>query len=300
MLQGKVVVVTGAGRGIGRAIALAMARQGARVLVNDIGVGLGGDVEGENPADQVAAEIAAAGGEAAANRDSVADWSGAQAIIAAALDSFGRIDAVVNNAAILRDTIFHRMEPADWDAVIQVDLNGAFYVSRAAIAHFRAQESGAFVHIISTSGLAGNFGQAAYSAAKAGLAALSKSIAIDAARFNVRSNCIAPSAWTRMTSSIPETPENLARIEQRKQVTPDKNAPLAVYLASDAAAGVTGQIFATRKNEIFLMGQSRPLRGIHRSEGWTPQTVAEHAMPALRPVFYALDRNEHIFPWEPV
>ena len=300
MLQGKVVVVTGAGRGIGRAIALAMARQGARVLVNDIGVGLGGDVEGENPADQVAAEIVAAGGEAAANRDSVADWSGAQAIIAAALDSFGRIDAVVNNAAILRDTIFHRMEPADWDAVIQVDLNGAFYVSRAAIAHFRAQESGAFVHIISTSGLAGNFGQAAYSAAKAGLAALSKSIAIDAARFNVRSNCIAPSAWTRMTSSIPETPENLARIEQRKQVTPDKNAPLAVYLASDAAAGVTGQIFATRKNEIFLMGQSRPLRGIHRSEGWTPQTVAEHAMPALRPVFYALDRNEHIFPWEPV
>ena len=300
MLQGKVVVVTGAGRGIGRAIALAMARQGARVLVNDIGVGLAGDVEGENPADQVAAEIAAAGGEAAANRDSVADWSGAQAIIAAALDSFGRIDAVVNNAAILRDTIFHRMEPADWDAVIQVDLNGAFYVSRAAIAHFRAQESGAFVHIISTSGLAGNFGQAAYSAAKAGLAALSKSIAIDAARFNVRSNCIAPSAWTRMTSSIPETPENLARIEQRKQVTPDKNAPLAVYLASDAAAGVTGQIFATRKNEIFLMGQSRPLRGIHRSEGWTPQTVAEHAMPALRPVFYALDRNEHIFPWEPV
>ena len=300
MLQGKVVVVTGAGRGIGRAIALAMARQGARVLVNDIGVGLAGDVEGENPADQVAAEIVAAGGEAAANRDSVADWSGAQAIIAAALDSFGRIDAVVNNAAILRDTIFHRMEPADWDAVIQVDLNGAFYVSRAAIAHFRAQESGAFVHIISTSGLAGNFGQAAYSAAKAGLAALSKSIAIDAARFNVRSNCIAPSAWTRMTSSIPETPENLARIEQRKQVTPDKNAPLAVYLASDAAAGVTGQIFATRKNEIFLMGQSRPLRGIHRSEGWTPQTVAEHAMPALRPVFYALDRNEHIFPWEPV
>jgi len=300
MLQGKVVVVTGAGRGIGRAIALAMAREGARVVVNDIGVGLAGDAEAVNPADQVVAEIVAAGGEAASSSDSVADWNGAQAIVATALDRFGRIDAVVNNAAILRDTIFHRMEPSDWDAVIQVDLNGAFYVSRAAIPHFRAQESGAFVHMISTSGLAGNFGQSAYSAAKAGLAALSKSIAIDAARFNVRSNCVAPSAWTRMTSSIPETPENLARIEQRKQMTPDKNAPLVVFLASDAAAGVTGQIFATRMNEIFLMGQSRPLRGIHRSEGWTPQAVAEHALPALKPVFYPLDRNEHIFPWDPV
>jgi NAD(P)-dependent dehydrogenase (short-subunit alcohol dehydrogenase family) len=300
MLQGKVVVVTGAGRGIGRSIALAMAREGAKVVVNDIGVGLGGDAEAENPADRVVAEIAAAGGEATANSDSVADWGGAQAIVATALDRFGRIDAVVNNAAILRDTIFHRMNPDDWNAVIQVDLNGAFYVSRAAIPHFRTQESGAFVHIISTSGLAGNYGQAAYSAAKAGLAALSKSIAIDAQRFNVRSNCVAPSAWTRMTSSIPQTPENLSRIEQRKQVTPDKNAPLVVFLASDAAAGVTGQIFATRKNEIFLMGQSRPLRGIHRCEGWTPQTVSEHGMPALRPSFYPLDRNEHIFPWDPV
>src|SRR5690606_14275874 len=134
----------------------------------------------------------------------------------------------------------------------------------------------------------------------AGLASLSKSIAIDAQRYNVRSNCVAPSAWTRMTSYIPETAEKLARIEQRKQVTAAKNAPLVAYLASDAAAGITGQIFATRKNEIFLMGQSRPIRSIHRSEGWTPQTIAEHAVPALRSSFFPLDRNQDLFPWDPV
>jgi len=300
MLEGKVVVVTGAGRGIGREIALMAAREGARVIVNDIGVTLAGAAEAENPADAVVAEIRAAGGEAAASRDSVASWAGAQGIVAAAIEAFGRIDAVVNNAAILRDAIFHRLEPADWEAVIQVDLNGAFYVSRAAIPHFRAQEGGAFVHMISASGLAGNFGQSAYAAAKAGLVALSKSIAIDAARYGVRSNCVAPSAWTRMTGSIPETGDNLARIEQRRQVTPDKNAPLVVFLCGDAAAGVTGQVFATRKNEIFLMGQSRPLRGIHRGEGWTPQTVAEHAIPALRPSFYPLERNQDVFSWDPV
>jgi NAD(P)-dependent dehydrogenase (short-subunit alcohol dehydrogenase family) len=300
LMQGQVIVVTGAGRGIGRAIALAAAREGAQVVVNDIGVGLGGDAEAENPADTVVAEIAAMGGKAVANRDNVAAWDGAQGIMATAMDAFGRIDAVVNNAAILRDTIFHKLTPEDWGAVIQVNLTGAFLVSRAAIGQMRAQGGGAFVHIISNSGLAGNFGQSAYAASKAGLAALSKSIAIDAERFGVRSNCIAPSAWTRMTSSIPDTPENRARIEQRKLVTPDKNAPLAVYLASQAAKGVTGQIFATRMNEIFLMSQSRPLRGIHRDGGWTPQTVADHAIPALRAGFYPLERNEHVFPWDPV
>lgn len=300
MLEGKVAVVTGAGRGIGREAALAMAREGAKVVVNDLGVQLDGTAEGDNPADQVVADIRAGGGEAVASRDSVSAWDGAQRIVETALDSFGRIDCVVNNAGILRDTIFHKLPVEDWESVIQVNLNGAFYVSRAAIPHFRKQESGSFVHMISASGLAGNFGQAAYAAAKGGLAMLSKSIAIDAERFSVRSNCIAPSAWTRMTSSIPETEENLARIEQRKQVTPAKNVPLIVYLASDAAAGVTGQIFATRMNEIFLMGQSRPLRSVHRGEGWTPQTVETHAIPALKADFYPLERNQDVFSWDPV
>lgn len=298
--DGKVAIVTGAGGGVGRAHALELARRGAKVVVNDLGVGLGGGSEAVNPADEVVAEIKAAGGEAVSNYDSVDTWESAQRIIESAITAFGRIDGVINNAAILRDTIIHRLEPSDWDAVIRVNLNGAFYVSRAAIPHFKAQESGSFVHIISNSGLAGNFGQSAYAAAKAGLAALSKSIAIDCARYNVRSNCIAPSAWTRMTSSIPDTPENADRIEQRKQVTPAKNAPLAIYLLSDQAAEVNAQIFAVRKNELFLMGQSRPLRGIHRSEGWDPETIAEHAIPALKSSFYGLDRNQDVFPWDPV
>lgn len=300
MLEGKVVIVTGAGRGIGRDIALLMAKEGAKVVVNDLGVALDGTGGETSPAQQVVDEIRAAGGEAVPNFDSVASWESAQKIVQTALDSFGRIDCVVNNAGILRDIMFHKMEPQDWEMVIQVMLHGAFYMSRAAITHFKAQESGNFVHMISASGLAGNYGQAAYASAKAGMVGLSKSIAIDAQKYNVRSNCVAPSAWTRMTGSIPETEANKARIAQRKQVTPDKNAPLVAYLASDAAKDVNGQIFATRMNEIFLMSQSRPLRSIHRSEGWTPETIATHAIPALKASFYPIERNQDVFCWDPV
>lgn len=300
MLAGKVVIVTGAGRGIGRDIALLMAKEGAKVVVNDLGVQLDGTGGETSPAEVVVNEIREAGGEAVPNFDSVASWESAQKIVQTALDSFGRIDCVVNNAGILRDVMFHKMDPQDWELVIQVMLHGAFYMSRAAITHFKAQESGNFVHMISASGLAGNYGQAAYASAKAGMVGLSKSIAIDAQKYNVRSNCVAPSAWTRMTGSIPETEANKARIAQRKQVTPDKNAPLVAYLASDAAKDVNGQIFATRMNEIFLMSQSRPLRSIHRSEGWTPETIATHAVPALKASFYPIERNQDVFCWDPV
>ena len=301
MLEGKVAIVSGAGGGIGREIAVAMALAGASIVVNDIGASLSGQGQSASPAEQTQQIIAQRGGQAVVSTDSVSSWASAQRIVQAAMDGFGRVDIVVNNAGILRDTIFHKMSPEDWLQVIDVHLNGSFFVSRAAAEHFRAQGSGAYVHMTSTSGLVGNFGQANYSAAKLGIAALSKSIALDMQRFGVRSNCIAPFAWSRMTSSIPAgTPEQQARVAKLQQMTPDKNAPLAVFLASDAAAGFTGQVFATRYNEIFLMSQSRPLRSVHRAEGWTPALIAEHAAPALRPSLLPLDRSQDVFGWDPV
>ncbi|AJP48844.1 3-hydroxyacyl-CoA dehydrogenase [Rugosibacter aromaticivorans] len=301
MMQDKVVVVTGAGRGIGRDIALLMAAEGARVVVNDLGGAADGSGSDQTPAGSVVQEILAKGGQAVANYESVASWASAHRIIECALDNFGRIDSVVNNAGILRDVIFHKMTEEQWHAVIDVHLNGAFFVSRAAAEHFRKQESSSYVHMTSTSGLIGNLGQANYSAAKLGIAALSKSIALDMRRYNVRSNCISPFAWSRMIGSIPtETPAQQARVKRLQTMETAKIAPVVVYLASDAAKDVTGQIFAVRSNEIFLMSQPRPTRGIHRSEGWTPQTVAEHAMPALRSSFVPLDISGDIFSWDPV
>jgi NAD(P)-dependent dehydrogenase (short-subunit alcohol dehydrogenase family) len=301
MLEGKVVVVTGAGGGIGRDIALQCAAQGARVIVNDVGSSPGGEGASAGPARAVVDEIRAAGGEAAANTDSVAEVAGAGRIVQAALDHFGRIDAVVNNAGILRDRWFHKMSLDEWDAVIKVHLYGSYHVSRAAANHFKEQASGAFVHMTSTSGLIGNFGQANYAAAKLAIAALSKSIALDMRKFDVRSNCIAPFAWSRLIGTIPtETEAEKARVARMQQMTPAKIAPLAVYLCSDAAREVTGQIFAVRHNEIFLMSQPRPLRSVHRGEGWTPETVAAHAIPALRADFYRLDRSGDVFTWDPV
>ncbi|MBL8349069.1 MAG: SDR family oxidoreductase [Burkholderiaceae bacterium] len=301
MLEGKVVIVTGAGGGIGRDIALQSAAQGAKVVVNDIGASVSGEGGDTGPAQRVVGEIVAAGGQATANTDSVSEAASAGRIVQNALDVFGRVDVVVNNAGILRDRFFHKMSLDEWDAVIKVHLYGAFYVSRAAANHFKEQEGGAFVHMTSTSGLIGNFGQANYAAAKLGIAALSKSIALDMQKFNVRSNCIAPFAWSRMIGSIPtDTPEQQARVAKIQQMTPAKIAPIAVYLASDAAKDVTGQIFAVRNNEIFLMSQPRPERSVHRSEGWTPETVASHAMPALKSGLYALDRSGDVFTWDPI
>jgi NAD(P)-dependent dehydrogenase (short-subunit alcohol dehydrogenase family) len=301
MLAGKVVVVTGAGGGIGRDIALAMAREGARVVVNDIGASVAGEGIDAGPAQAVVNEIRAAGGEAVASTDSVSQALSAQHIISAALDSFGRIDCVVNNAGILRDRFFHKMGDDEWDAVIKVHLYGAYHVSRAAAPHFKAQESGNYIHMTSASGLIGNFGQANYAAAKLGVVALSKSIALDMLKFNVRSNCIAPFAWSRMIGAIPtDTPQEQARVNRIKQMTPAKIAPLAVCLASEAGHDANGQIFAVRNNEIFLISQPRPIRSVHRSEGWTPQAVASHALPALKASFFALDRSGDVFSWDPI
>ncbi len=297
----KVAIVTGAGRGIGRAVALLLAREGARVVVNDVGASLDGAGTDAGPAQAVVDEIAEGGGQAVASTLSIAEPQNADAIVKAARDAFGRVDVLVNNAGILRDRIFHKMSWSDWHDVIAVHLDGSFNMSRAVAGHFREQNSGSFVHMTSTSGLIGNYGQANYMAAKLGIVGLSRAIALDMARFNVRSNCIAPFAWSRMIGSIPtESEEEKKRVAKLQQMTPGKIAPLVVYLASDRAAGVSGQILSVRNNEIFLFNQTRPIRSLHRADGWTPETIADQLKGAFAPSFTPLDRSGDVFSWDPV
>jgi NAD(P)-dependent dehydrogenase (short-subunit alcohol dehydrogenase family) len=295
------MLVTGAGGGIGRAIAMEAAKAGAAVVVNDIGASLDGQRSSSAAAQDTVAEISRAGGRAVANGDDVTDPAGAQAMVRQATDAFGRLDAVVNNAGILRDSFFHKMTYENFDAVVKVHLYGTFNVSRAAADVMRDQGSGSLIHMTSTSGLIGNLAQANYSAAKLGITALSKSLALDLQRWNIRSNCIAPFAWSRMTSSIKvDSPEQEERVNRMKEMSPEKIAPVALYLASDAGADTTGQVFAVRNNEIFLISQPRPVRSVQRSEGWSLDSVASHAIPALRASYVPLDVSADVFCWDPV
>ena len=301
IVNGKVAIVTGAGRGIGRGIALLMAQEGARVVVCDIGASVEGEGNDATPAHTVVDEIKKSGGEAIASTLSISEPANGDKIVKAALDAFGRVDILVNNAGILRDRIFHRMSWSDWSDVIDVHLHGSFIMSRACATVFREQQSGSYVHMTSTSGLVGNFGQANYAAAKMGIVGLSRGIALDMARFNVRSNCVSPFAWTRMVQSIPaETAEEKARVARASQVTPEKVAPLVVYLAFDSAAGITGQILSARNNEIYLFNANRPIRSLHRSDGWTPQKLAEQLKAAFATSFTPLERSQDVFAWDPV
>ena len=301
-MDGKVAVVTGAGGGIGRDIALQLAQAGARVVVNDIGASLSGEGGDAGPADAVVAQIRATGGEASANTDSIAAQDSARRLIQQAVDTFGRIDCVVNNAGILRDRFFHKMSEEEWDAVVKVHLYGSFYTSSAAAGFFKEQGSGSFVHMTSTSGLVGNRAQANYAAAKMGIGGLSRSVALDMQRSGVRSNCIAPFAWGRMVASVPITTQAQQLVAERKQqlMTPAKVAPLAVFLASELGADVNGQVFAVRANEIMLMSQPRPAKSVHQSEGWTPQSIAEHALPAMRHALTPLEETADVFNWPPI
>jgi NAD(P)-dependent dehydrogenase (short-subunit alcohol dehydrogenase family) len=303
VLEGKVVLVTGGGNGIGKETALLAAKEGAKVVVNDLGGGLSGGDEGDaGPAEKVAAEIRAAGGEAVSNSDSVTDMKAVEGMVEQAKDTFGGLDAVINPAGILRDTMFHKMSESDWDAVIDVHLRGSFNVTRAAIELFREQERGAFVLFTSTSGLIGNIGQANYAAAKMGIAGLSRIVAMEGERKNVRSNIIAPFAWTRMIASIPVKDEAGAqRVNRMKEgMRADQVAQLAVALCADKAKDVSGQIFGVRGNEVVLFNQPRPVKSVARLEGWNPETLLDQCMPAMKADFTDMGATASVFPYDPI
>ncbi len=303
VLEGKVVLVTGGGNGIGKETALLAAREGAKVVVNDLGGGLtGGDEGSAGPAETVAAEIRKAGGEAVSNSESVTDMRAVEGMVEQAKDTFGGLDAIINPAGILRDTMFHKMTEDDWDKVIDVHLRGSFNVTRAAIELFRDKEDGAFVLFTSTSGLIGNIGQANYAAAKMGIVGLSRIIAMEGERKNVRSNVIAPFAWTRMIASIPVKDEaSAARVERMKNgMRADQVAQVAVALCADTAKHVSGQIFGVRGNEVILFDQPRPVKSVSRLEGWTPNTLIDHCFPAMQGSFFGTGASASVFPYDPI
>jgi NAD(P)-dependent dehydrogenase (short-subunit alcohol dehydrogenase family) len=303
VLEGKVVLVTGAAGGIGKECALLAAREGAKVVVNDLGGGLSGADAGDaGPAEATAAEIRAAGGEAVSNSDSVTDMAAVKGMVEQAMDTFGGLHAVVNPAGILRDRMFHKMDDADWDKVIEVHLRGAYNVSRATVEHFRNQGEGSYVHFTSTTGLIGNIGQANYAAAKLGVAGLSRIIAMEGGAKGVRSNVIAPFAWTRMIASIPVTDEASAlRVgRMRDSMRADQVAQLTIALASPEASAVNGQIFGVRGNEVILFSQPRPVRNMANTEGWTPRSLLDVALPAMKNSFYDTGASASVFPYDPV
>jgi NAD(P)-dependent dehydrogenase (short-subunit alcohol dehydrogenase family) len=301
-LEGKVLVVTGAGQGIGRAIATQAAAAGAQVVVADIARSTLDDGQAPWLAQQVVDEIQAKGGQAVASIEDISGRQGAQAIVEQAVQTFGRIDCVVNNAGILRDRMFFNLDDAEWDAVIKVHLYGYYNVSRAAAPYFKEQNAGSYVHFSSSSGLIGNVGQANYAAAKMGVVGLSTSIALDMARFNVRSNVVAPWAWSQLLESVPiRSPEHGERMRRMKEtMTAEQIAPLCVFLASDLAASVSGQIFGARGNEVYLFSQPRIIRSIHKSDGWDAQSLAATMLPAFAGDFVPTRSHREVVGWDPI
>ena len=303
MLDGRVAICTGSGRGVGAEVAKLMAANGAAVLVNDPGTTGDGAGADQGPAEEIAAGIREAGGRAAANFGSVASYEDCLAMIQQARDEFGGPHILFNPAGILRDRMFHKMSPDDWQAVLNVHMNGHFNVARAAINLFRDQEYGRIIMVSSTSGLLGNIGQANYGAAKMGIVGLSRIVAMENASKNITSNVICPSADTRMTRGVPapKDPEAAALREERlRRSRADAIAPLCVFLASEEAGYVNGQIFHQRAAELSLYSQPRPVRMVHRNGGWTPETIRDVAMPSLSTQFFEMGSSRAVHPGLPL
>lgn len=269
-LAGRVAVVTGAGRGIGRGEALALASEGAKVVVNDLGGAVDGSGASTSPAEEVVAEIKKLGGEAVANYDSVATEQGGQNITKTAIDTFGKVDILVNNAGILRDRMLFNMTEEDWDTVLKVHLYGHFHTIRAVSPLFRQQRYGRIINTASVAGLnATTYGQANYGAAKEGIVGLTRKVARDMGRYGVTCNCIRPNAGTRLTLSDEmkkARPEVMARFEEMK---PEGIAPLVVWLASDDAANVNGRTFFVEKGRVGLYSEPTLEKQLVKPGGWT-------------------------------
>jgi NAD(P)-dependent dehydrogenase (short-subunit alcohol dehydrogenase family) len=277
-LEGKVAVITGAGGGIGRAHALLFAREGARVVVNDVGCQRDGTGHGD-AAERVVAEIRALGGEATANTEPVGTFAGAGRIVQAALGVFGRLDVLVNNAGILRDRTLLNMSPEEWDQVIQVHLTGTFSCLQAAARVMKEQGTGGrIINTSSSSGLLGQFGQTNYGAAKAGIHALTRIAALELAKYRITVNALAPAALTRMLETIPGVKGTV----MEEMLGPQFVAPMAAFLASDAAAGVTGQTFGVEGSHLFVykMMTSHGATNRGRHEPWTVEEIAQ-ALPRI-------------------
>ncbi|MGH2662460.1 MAG: SDR family NAD(P)-dependent oxidoreductase [Actinomycetota bacterium] len=272
LLDGRVAVVTGSGRGIGRSIALELANQGARVVVNDPGVEVDGRGGSDDPTANVVQEIEGGGGEAVANYDDVSQFDSAQSIIETAVSKFGRIDILVNNAGIVRDRTLVKMAEEEFDAVVGVHLKGTFNCTRHAAGHMREQEYGRIINITSSAGLRGNFGQTNYAAAKAGIAGMTFVWALELGKYGVTANAVAPVAATRMTAGIvPEGQEGIP-----PEMDPSLNAPLIAFLASERAGHVNGQVFGRRGYGYTIFQKFKPQAVMYKPGGWTAEEIAEH------------------------